>query len=274
MKIFLRNVLIISILFLFFIHANCESDKSIDNIQDFDVTTLENESFLNAVLWHQTSAEYRALAYQAYNLAKLRLDEDLEIERERKRAIIADIDETVLDNSAYNAKGIVEKQSYPEDFYEWIDRAEGRAVPGAVKFLNYAVEKGCDIFYISNRRTMGLDGTMRNLKKLGFPQVEKNHVLLKETTSNKGLRRDSITKTHDIVLLLGDNLIDFDDIFRGISIEERYSAVDKIESEFGKKFIIFPNSMHGEWIKALYNYDRTVPFEERKQKMVNHLRTY
>src|SRR3954447_10541962 len=67
---------------------------------------------IGAVLYQQKSGEYRALAYQAFNLARLRLDEDLDkknvkrlpkAERMRQRAIIVDIDETVLDNSPSNA---------------------------------------------------------------------------------------------------------------------------------------------------------------------------
>ena len=37
----------------------------------------DNEYQTGAILWTQTSAEYRALVYQAFSLAKLRLDQDL-----------------------------------------------------------------------------------------------------------------------------------------------------------------------------------------------------
>jgi len=68
---------------------------------------LLRKSLIMSTLWQTTSAEYRALAYQAYNIARLRLDEDLKIKRIKKRAIIVDADETVLDNSAFQVRMIV-----------------------------------------------------------------------------------------------------------------------------------------------------------------------
>src|SRR6266571_8626684 len=40
-------------------------------------TGADNEYQTGAILWTQSSAEYRALAYQAFSLARLRLDADL-----------------------------------------------------------------------------------------------------------------------------------------------------------------------------------------------------
>ena len=42
---------------------------------------LLRKSIIMSTLWQTTSAEYRALAYQAYNIARLRVDEDLKIKR-------------------------------------------------------------------------------------------------------------------------------------------------------------------------------------------------
>ena len=58
------------------------------------------------------AAEYRALCYQAYNVAKMNLDQFLDGEKyEKPLAIIAD-DETVLDNSPYDGKLILDNNSY------------------------------------------------------------------------------------------------------------------------------------------------------------------
>src|SRR5215813_15673441 len=61
-------------------------------------TDLEYQT--GAVLWTQSSAEYRALAFQAFTLARLRVDQDLAQHRSRRRsarpAVIVDADETVL----------------------------------------------------------------------------------------------------------------------------------------------------------------------------------
>ncbi|MEZ5198947.1 MAG: HAD family acid phosphatase [Bacteroidales bacterium] len=53
-----------------------------------------------ATLYQQTAAEYRALCYQAFNVAKYQLDQNLRIAGlQRQQAVVLDIDETVLDNS-------------------------------------------------------------------------------------------------------------------------------------------------------------------------------
>ena len=60
-------------------------------------TRLTSDSKVLPVLFQQQSAEYRALCYQAFNIATLRLES---VKRKGlPLAIITDIDETILDNS-------------------------------------------------------------------------------------------------------------------------------------------------------------------------------
>ncbi len=156
--------------------------------------SLLRKSLIMATLWQSTSAEYRALTYQAYNIAKLRLDEELKIKRIQKRAIIVDADETVLDNTAFEIRTIVDNAQYYGDFDGWVENAEAEAIPGALEFLNYAHEKGCDIYYISNRKLSFMRGTQKNLESLGFPQAVESHILLKDDTSDKGIRREKVAE--------------------------------------------------------------------------------
>src|SRR5262245_11332036 len=105
--------------------------------------SVDNTNLENAVIWQQSSGERRALAYQAFTLARMLLDRDLRTRRSRmRRAVIVDIDETVLDNSPYQAGLIKNGKSYPEGWTAWINTAECTAVPGAVEFLNYANSRG------------------------------------------------------------------------------------------------------------------------------------
>ncbi len=233
--------------------------------------SLLRKSLIMSTLWQTTSAEYRALAHQAYNIARLRLDEDLKIKRTQKRAIIIDADETAIDNSAFQARMIVDGETYSNDFDNWVKNAEAKAVPGALDFLNYAHENGCEIYYVSNRKLHHMEGTLNNLKALGFPQAEESHILLKSDTSNKGIRRSLVAEDHYIVMLIGDNLIDFEDVFRYKNVEERYLSVEKFKLEFGKKFIILPNPMYGEWEKTLYGGTRQIPEKEKEEKLWEHL---
>jgi len=232
---------------------------------------LMRKSLIMSTLWQTTSAEYHALAYQAYNIARLRLDEDLKITRTQKRAIIVDADETVIDNSAFQVRMIVDGEQYYGDFDNWVKSAEGKAIPGSLDFLNYAYENGCEIYYISNRKLRHMEGTLKNLKALGFPQAEESHILLKDDTSNKGIRRDQVAEDHFIVMFIGDNLIDFEDVFRYNNIEKRFSSVRDFKNEFGKRFIILPNPMYGEWEKTLYGGTRQIPEKTKERKLWEHL---
>jgi len=232
---------------------------------------LIRKSLIMSTLWQTTSAEYCALSYQAYNIARLRLDEDLKIKRLQKRAIIVDADETVLDNSPFEINIIVDGAEFYKDFDNWVKSAKCEAIPGSVEFLNYAYKNGCDIYYISNRRLHHMEGTLKNLKELGFPQAEESHILLKGDTSNKGIRRDQVAADHFIVMLIGDNLIDFEDVFRQKSTLERFSSVENFKDEFGKKFIILPNPMYGEWEKTLYGGTRKISEKKKEKKLWEQL---
>jgi 5'-nucleotidase (lipoprotein e(P4) family) len=219
------------------------------------------------VLYTQKAAEYRALAYQAYNIARLRLDEDFDkknlkklpkAERKMPRAIVVDIDETVLDNSPSNARQVATNTPFnTKDWYAWGEMRKAKAVPGAVEFLNYAVSRGVKIFYISNRDEVQKQATIDNLKSVGFNDVSPERVMLRiNGESPKGPRRDVVTKSHRIVLLMGDNLDDFSETFERQSIAERYSAADGFKELWGSRFIVLPNAMYGTWESAIYEYQR------------------
>jgi 5'-nucleotidase (lipoprotein e(P4) family) len=235
-----------------------------------------NEQLVLATLWIQTSAEFRALCYQTYNLAKMNLDLALSSGKSAKKlAIIVDADETIIDNSDYEAFLIGKDFGYSSNTWnKWMDAAEAQAVPGAVDFLNYAVNKGVEVFYITNRRIVGFEGTKKNLIQLGFPNVDEKHLLLRTDTGNKQPRRDIVEKDYDVVLLIGDNLNDFLNVFARKSIEERFAETDNLKKLWGTKFIIMPNPMYGEWEGAVYNYNYRVFAEEKNEKRKENLRRW
>lgn len=224
-----------------------------------------NEHLVMSVLWFQRSAEMRALFYQAFNLARLRLDEDRGKNKgEKKRAVVVDIDETLLDNSPHMGKLIKNNEVFPHAWTEWVNRAEAEPLPGAVEFLTYAVSAGYDVFYVSNRSAKTeTDGTAENLRKKGFPQALSEHMMLKEEQSSKEERRRTIERTHEIVLLIGDNLNDLASVFEKKSISERSEEVDRVKDKFGSKFIVLPNPMYGDWESAIYEYQRGLSDEEK-----------
>lgn len=214
-----------------------------------------NDYMQLATLWYQQAAECRALYYQGYNLARLRLDEMLKTEKKGKKAVVVDIDETVLDNSPYQAWCIINGKSFPEGWAEWTAQGNAMALPGSVDFLNYAVSKGVDVFYITNRKQAEAEATLRNLQKEGFPQADTVHVLFRTAESNKESRRQRVARDYKILLLVGDNLNDFTDLWEKQGVARRLALTDSLRAEFGKRFIILPNPMYGDWENAIYQYN-------------------
>jgi len=223
--------------------------------------TSDNEYQTGAVLWTQSSGERAALSYQAFNLARMILDHDLRTNRSRmRRAIIVDIDETIMDNSPYQASLIKNHQSFSDPTWQaWVNRAEATAIPGAVEFLNYANSRGVRVFYITNRKTAEKEGTAANLKKLGFPNVNDETLLVRTDpkSSSKEPRRLSVSAKYRVVLLMGDNLNDFSDVFENArTVSARMSVTDQNQAKFGARFIVLPNPMYGDWESAIYENQR------------------
>jgi len=262
----MKKIMIISLLMATLATAALWADES------GIVAQSENEGLLYSTLWMQTAAEYRACAYQAYNYATLILKDDMTKKHDKPRAIIVDVDETVIDNSVYEAWQIKDGIKYPERFDEWINSAEGLGIPGAHEFLNFAADNGYTVFYISNRKLRHLEGTRENLEKLGYPFADLDHMLFKDKKSSKQPRRDKVMENYELVLLMGDNLIDFSDKFAGSTVEGRFEAVDELREEFGNKFVILPNAMHGKWMKVLLNHRYDLEENEARKILYDHLR--
>ena len=235
-----------------------------------------NEQLVVATLYMQASAEYRAICFQAFNLARMNLDAVLAAHKGSKPvAVVVDADETVIDNSDYEAFLIGNNFGYSSKTWNpWMAAAQARAVPGALDFLNYAKEKGVEIFYITNRKMVGYEGTEKNLKALGFPFVDKKHLLLRTETSDKQPRRDLVAKDYEIAFFMGDNLNDFLSVFRKKSVAERAAEVDKIKDQWGTKFILLPNPTYGDWEGAIYDHDWTLSPAEKDKKRKEHLRRW
>ncbi len=246
-----------------------------------ETSAVDTEYQIGAILFHQYAAEYRALAFQAFNVARIRLEADKQqsrklprSERKRPRAIIVDADETVMDNSPYFA-GLAkrgEALSLP-GFLKWNESLEAKPVPGALEFLKFAASEGIEIFYVSNRPASFQQTSVANLKNAGFPNADDQHVLLITDTSSKEPRRQSIHSKYRVVMLIGDNLNDFSDAFEAKSVNDRFEAVDQRKSEWGTKFIVVPNAMYGAWESAIYENQRLTD-AEKKAKRHESLKTF
>lgn len=235
-----------------------------------------NEHTVQAVLWVQRSGEYRALCHQAFNLARRVLDEELKANpAPKKRAVVVDVDETVLDNSPYQARLVKTRQGYTTaSWRQWVDLARAEALAGAVEFLKHAAARGVEVFYISNRRTEEHAGTLANLRAKGFPNADDTHLLLRTAEGSKARRRAAVSATHEIVLLMGDNLNDFTEAFDGKDAATRVAEVDRLAKEFGRRFIVLPNPLYGDFEDSIYGYNRGLPEAEKDALRKGALRDY
>ena len=274
----MKNFLILSVATFLFLTSCCKEEEVekiiINNSAD---TLLNSEHLVMATLWFQKSAEMQAIYYQTFRFAKMMFDENIKqsrfkIKKTKPKAVITDIDETILDNSPYNA-GLIEKgESYnKESWAKWVNEKRAEALPGALDFCNYAKEKGVEIFYVSNRSADRIDATIENMINEGFPFADKEHLYLKAETSNKTDRRNNILENYDVILLLGDNLRDFDEIFGNRGEDFGFNIVNKNKDKFGTNFIVFPNPIYGEWEKAVYKGDFSKSDEEKRKMRVDAL---
>lgn len=238
-------------------------------------TTLTPQGPLWAALWQQQSGEYKALCLQAYQLAALRLDERLQQSHHKPLAIVTDIDETVLDNSPYTVHQALKGEGYDAASWSaWTALAACDTVPGALSFLQYAATKNVQVFYITNRVEAERSATLKNLQRWRFPFADDRHLLLKTTTSGKEPRRQQVAAEYDIVLLLGDNLGDFASVFDKKATDARNTATLEAAREYGRRFIVLPNPMYGDWEGALYNFQYKLTPYQKDSLMKQALKNY
>lgn len=228
-----------------------------------------------AAAWQQMAGEYKALCYQAYNLAKMRLDILLQQPYTKPVAVVTDIDETVLDNSPYQVHQALLNEEYSDvSWMEWTNKVDCDTVPGALSFLRYAKAKGATVFYITNRLENERAATLKDLQRWGFPDATDDHLTMKTITSGKETRREKVADHYEILLLLGDNLSDFSNVFDKKSLEERNAHTRNNAAMFGSKFIVLPNAMYGDWEAAIYQYRNELPPPKKDSIILKSLKKY
>ena len=116
MKNLVKVLFMISAGALFF--AACATDSGMQNKSDAAYRLTEDELLAEqtmlAINWMQQSGEYRALAYQAFNAAKTAFDA-AKPANGMKKAVVVDLDETMIDNSAEGANRVFTKKGYSKE---------------------------------------------------------------------------------------------------------------------------------------------------------------
>ncbi len=243
---------------------------------------LHHETLLS-VLWTQTAVEAAGVTRGAYTLAALQMDEALadsvwtasleQLETGHYAslppAVVLDVDETVLDNSAFQARLIEDGLVYNAALWnDWVTEAKATAVPGALEFTRYAESRGVQVIYLTNREASVEQATRNNLEALGFPITDgEDGVITKAErpewrSSNKTPRRAYVAESYRILLLIGDNYGDFSEQSRGL-LSERARSASGYASYWGRKWIVLPNPMYGSWDGALIDFEYGLPETEK-----------
>lgn len=237
-------------------------------------TANQSDKLLLATAWYQQSAEMRACYYQSYRMAQMALESNLQnYKGEKPTAVILDIDETVLDNSPFEAKLIADRESYSDSTWKaWSNRGAALALPGAPEFISFAKQKGVEVFFISNRKHDEREKTLENLAKAGMPTDSANLLTRAQGKSScKDERREQVASEYEILLFVGDNLGDYKSLFDNRDNGLAISLTDSLQNDFGTKFIILPNPMYGEWENAIYEYDYSATTDEKNKKILDLL---
>jgi len=241
---------------------------------------------LNAVLWVQRSAEYRAVAEQTYRAAIAQLDAalaqadwDALVPEERanpatglKPAGVLDIDETVLDNSPYQARLVRDGGEYADATWDaWVEERKARPVPGVLEFARAASARGVTLLYLSNRAVHLKQATLDNLRQAGLP-VAGDDVFLGLGTvvegcpqrgSEKDCRRRLVGRQYRVLMQFGDQLGDF------VRIEDntpagRQRLLERHGDWFGRRWWMLPNPTYGSWEPAVFGNAWSQPREARR----------
>ncbi|WP_101926238.1 MULTISPECIES: 5'-nucleotidase, lipoprotein e(P4) family [Luteimonas] len=243
---------------------------------------------LNAVLWVQRSEEYRANSLSIFRAAADHLDAalaepnwDALVPEERELAgdaralppaVIMDIDETVLDNSPYQARLVRNGLEYDEvTWAAWVAEKKAKPVPGVVDFARAAEQKGVTILYLSNRAQHLQEATLANLRAEGLP-VKDDSVFLglgthvdgcEQNGSEKTCRRRLAGRDYRVLMQFGDQLGDFVEVIANTS-DARTGLLEEYGDWFGERWWMLANPTYGGWEPAQFNNAWDQPRDARR----------
>lgn len=275
-------------------HAQGAPSPPADAAPTAPATPAANDN-LNAVTWMQNSVEFRLLAGQVWRSALPQLDKAIKTpawdalapeDRDTPAAglppaVIVDVDETVLDNTPFQARLVRDGKDFDEfSWSQWVKEGAAPPVPGALEFARAAAARGVTIYYITNRAADLAPETIANLRKVGFPIKDDSQLLglgtivdgCEDNGSEKGCRRRLVGRSHRVLLQFGDQLGDLVSVLANTP-EGREQAVRPYLGWVGERWFMLPNPSYGSWEQALFNNDWSQPVAERRRQKIAALRT-
>ena len=247
---------------------------------------------LHSTLWTQTAVEYGGLTQSVYQLARIMMNRSLSdstwtasLEQAERGAaayralppaVVLDVDETVLDNSAYQARLVADNEMYDSASWNaWCREEQAGSVPGALAFTQYAAQQGVQVIYLTNRDAEVETATRNNLRALGFPVNDNPDAVLTQNERDgwdpKGPRRAWVADRFRILLLIGDN---FGDFVSGAEAaqSERAALSERYNRFWGTRWIALPNPQYGSWEGALFDFEYGRPPLETLETKHDQLR--
>lgn len=217
-----------------------------------------HKSVQSAYAWVNGSVEYRWNSQQIYQAAANRIYQYMGDEKERKWGVILDLDQTVLDNSGFQAllleRGV---DSYDHQLWsEWVERSQATLVPGALVFLEEVKRLGGLVIIVSNRADHHKQASENNLAALGVPYDE---ILLMSDDRSKVARWQSAISDIGFmpVLWIGDQITDFplfNEDYTGddcplFSTAYSYAATEEafLSEQLGRCIFVIANPLYGGW---------------------------
>jgi 5'-nucleotidase (lipoprotein e(P4) family) len=239
---------------------------------------------LNAVLYQQTAAEYQANSLQSFRLAQQSLEALLKLPNltaaveqtgdfsRLPPAVIVDVDETMLDNSAYQARLVKDNTVFNDATWNaWVNERAALPIAGATEFSHFASARRVRVIYLSNRDVSTTEATRANLEAVGFADATTTANFLFRDKANgldtKGQRRALVAQKYRILMLIGDNLGDFHEGYKS-SLDARKALYNQFADYWGSRWIMIANPTYGSWEQAISNFDNAlVPAEIREKKL-------
>jgi acid phosphatase len=234
---------------------------------------------LDAVTWLQTSTEYAAVTRGIFATATAALTDVASAEgaRDRRLAVVMDVDETVLDNARYQVQLVRDGTSYDSDSWDrWIALRGAEPVPGVVDFVSASQSLGVHVAFVTNRscrarpessgpcpqhadtlanlEAVGIDTASVTLMLRGEQPPARCRPLLTEAeqadgrwSSDKTSRRACVGLDHDIVMLLGDQLGDFREAEDDPAAATGRTRAAEYRQYWGTSWFMLPNPTYGSW---------------------------
>ncbi|QIG81205.1 5'-nucleotidase, lipoprotein e(P4) family [Stakelama tenebrarum] len=192
---------------------------------------------------------------------------------EKPRAVVFDVDETLLLNLGYEYWQASTGSGYDSAVWDEWERTGTQAVapvPGAVTALRRIRAGGMTVVFNTNRQAANAEGTIAALDHAGLgPAVHGETLFLKGDDamgSAKDGRRATIAARYCVVAMAGDNLGDFSDRFNDADLAadaRRRMAGSGASAQglWGMGWFVLPNPVYGASLKG--DFDSVFPADVR-----------